>query len=171
MPHPAHLRCGKSWPAVGQGVANAVSKSRPLPRTICARHWCRQLFERGLSHRGLPVAPGSQKHSDGVFDHAMLGGLSDSADSEQWSSPVKPPRSQNYVKPHDARTRVHLAIPSRDSRVLRRHTPLRGPPYPPDVHCLLRKESVPVVDEFALSLDVSDQLQQPFGRAVRFGRN
>ena len=30
--------------------------------------------------------------------------------SEQWSSPVKPPRSQNYVKPHDARTRVHVAI-------------------------------------------------------------
>jgi hypothetical protein len=29
------------------------------------------------------------------------------SDSEQWSSPVKPPRSQNYVKPHDARTRVH----------------------------------------------------------------
>src|SRR5258708_6250007 len=28
------------------------------------------------------------------------------SDSEQWSSPVKPPRSQNYVKPHDARTRV-----------------------------------------------------------------
>src|SRR5260221_1722066 len=27
------------------------------------------------------------------------------SDSEQWSSPVKPPRSQNYVKPHDARTR------------------------------------------------------------------
>src|SRR5258708_26423397 len=26
------------------------------------------------------------------------------SDSEQWSSPVKPPRSQNYVKPHDART-------------------------------------------------------------------
>src|SRR5258706_13092640 len=25
------------------------------------------------------------------------------SDSEQWSSPVKPPRSQNYVKPHDAR--------------------------------------------------------------------
>src|SRR5260370_38760884 len=31
------------------------------------------------------------------------------SDSEQWSSPVKPPRSQNYVKPHDARTRVHVA--------------------------------------------------------------
>src|SRR5712671_6958113 len=30
------------------------------------------------------------------------------SDSEQWSSPVKPPRSQNYVKPHDARTRVRL---------------------------------------------------------------
>ena len=30
------------------------------------------------------------------------------SDSEQWSSPVKPPRSQNYVKPHDARTRVHI---------------------------------------------------------------
>jgi hypothetical protein len=30
------------------------------------------------------------------------------SDSEQWSSPVKPPRSQNYVKPHDARTRVHV---------------------------------------------------------------
>jgi len=28
------------------------------------------------------------------------------SDSEQWSSPVKPPRSQNYVKPHDARTRA-----------------------------------------------------------------
>jgi hypothetical protein len=26
------------------------------------------------------------------------------SDSEQWSSPVKPPRSQNYVKPHDATT-------------------------------------------------------------------
>jgi S1-C subfamily serine protease len=25
------------------------------------------------------------------------------SDSEQWSSPAKPPRSQNYVKPHDAR--------------------------------------------------------------------
>ena len=33
------------------------------------------------------------------------------SDSEQWSSPVKPPRSQNYVKPHDARTRVHVATP------------------------------------------------------------
>src|SRR5258706_13162595 len=32
------------------------------------------------------------------------------SDSEQWSSPVKPPRSQNYVKPHDARTRVHLVV-------------------------------------------------------------
>jgi hypothetical protein len=32
------------------------------------------------------------------------------SDSEQWSSPVKPPRSQNYVKPHDARTRVRLGI-------------------------------------------------------------
>ena len=21
----------------------------------CERHWCRQLFERGLSHRGLPL--------------------------------------------------------------------------------------------------------------------
>src|SRR5260370_589344 len=31
------------------------------------------------------------------------------SDSEQWSSPVEPPRSQNYVKPHDARTRVHVA--------------------------------------------------------------
>src|SRR5258708_21338758 len=31
------------------------------------------------------------------------------SDSEQWCSPVKPPRSQNYVKPHDARTRVHVA--------------------------------------------------------------
>jgi hypothetical protein len=31
------------------------------------------------------------------------------SDSEQWSSPVKPPRSQNYVKPHNARTRVHVA--------------------------------------------------------------
>jgi hypothetical protein len=30
------------------------------------------------------------------------------SDSEQWSSPVKPPRSQNYVKPHDARTRVRV---------------------------------------------------------------
>jgi hypothetical protein len=31
------------------------------------------------------------------------------SDSEQWSSPVKPPRSQNYVKPHDARTRdIHI---------------------------------------------------------------
>jgi hypothetical protein len=30
------------------------------------------------------------------------------SDSEQWSSPVKPPRSQNYVKPHNARTRVLL---------------------------------------------------------------
>src|SRR6266446_6287178 len=28
------------------------------------------------------------------------------SDSEQWSSPVKPPRSQNYVKPHDARARA-----------------------------------------------------------------
>src|SRR5260370_19936045 len=28
------------------------------------------------------------------------------SDSEQWSSPVKPPRSQNYVKPNDARTRA-----------------------------------------------------------------
>jgi len=33
------------------------------------------------------------------------------SDSEQWSSPVKPPRSQNYVKPHDGRAR-----PSRGSR-------------------------------------------------------
>jgi hypothetical protein len=31
------------------------------------------------------------------------------SDSEQWSSPVKPPRSQNYVKPHNARTRIQLA--------------------------------------------------------------
>jgi hypothetical protein len=30
------------------------------------------------------------------------------SDSEQWCSPVKPPRSQNYVKPHDARTRDTL---------------------------------------------------------------
>src|SRR5467141_455114 len=30
------------------------------------------------------------------------------SDSEQWCSPAKPPRSQNYVKPHDARTRVHV---------------------------------------------------------------
>src|SRR5260370_7712383 len=30
------------------------------------------------------------------------------SDSEQWGSPAKPPRSQNYVKPHDARTRVHV---------------------------------------------------------------
>ena len=29
--------------------------------------------------------------------------------TKQWSLPVKPPRSQNYVKPHDARTRVHVA--------------------------------------------------------------
>src|SRR6266436_3121880 len=28
------------------------------------------------------------------------------SDSEQWSSPVKPPRSQNYVKPHNARART-----------------------------------------------------------------
>src|SRR5258707_1393540 len=31
------------------------------------------------------------------------------SDSEQWCSPAKPPRSQNYVKPHDARTRDRLA--------------------------------------------------------------
>jgi hypothetical protein len=30
------------------------------------------------------------------------------SDSEQWSSPVKPPRAQNYVKPNNARTRVHV---------------------------------------------------------------
>src|SRR5712671_5380290 len=36
------------------------------------------------------------------------------SDSEQWSSPVKPPRSQNYVKPHDAHTRVHVANSSHD---------------------------------------------------------
>jgi hypothetical protein len=29
------------------------------------------------------------------------------SDSEQWSSPVKPPRS-DYVKPHNARTRVRV---------------------------------------------------------------
>jgi hypothetical protein len=34
------------------------------------------------------------------------------SDSEQWSSPVKPPRSQNYVKPHNSRTRVHVAKPA-----------------------------------------------------------
>src|SRR5260370_26504809 len=28
------------------------------------------------------------------------------SDSEQWCSPVKPPRSQNYVKPHNARARA-----------------------------------------------------------------
>jgi hypothetical protein len=35
------------------------------------------------------------------------------SDSEQWSSPVKPPRSQNYVKPHDARTRAYMSGPDR----------------------------------------------------------
>src|SRR6266436_1224567 len=44
------------------------------------------------------------------------------SDSEQWSSPVKPPRSQNYVKPHDARTRVQLA------KVRQRLVTQRSPP-------------------------------------------
>src|SRR5205823_4443931 len=63
------------------------------------------------------------------------------SDSEQWSSPVKPPRSQNYVKPQDARTRVHVAkvrrinwradsaaLPAREKPSSRRrsHTPCRG---------------------------------------------
>src|SRR6266436_6985757 len=43
------------------------------------------------------------------------------SDSEQWSSPVKPPRSQNYVQPHDARTRVHVA------KVVARPTKSPGP--------------------------------------------
>src|SRR6266404_1962574 len=52
------------------------------------------------------------------------------SDSEQWSSPVKPPRSQNYVKPHDARTRVHVGkvvegiAPCRKDRLS-----WAGPPY------------------------------------------
>src|SRR5258708_2991577 len=46
------------------------------------------------------------------------------SDSEQWSSPVKPPRSQNYVKPHDARTRLHVP----NVEVFRRRPPMRAPP-------------------------------------------
>src|SRR6266436_6221334 len=37
------------------------------------------------------------------------------SDSEQRSSPVKPPRSQNYVKPHDARTGAVVPAPSTGS--------------------------------------------------------
>src|SRR6266446_1339070 len=51
------------------------------------------------------------------------------SDSEQWSSPVKPPRSQNYVKPHDARTRAQLAKkPKRSTTLVSRLSPMRVPP-------------------------------------------
>src|SRR5260370_22743222 len=47
--------------------------------------------------------------SNAVHDRLLQSMRVRFSDSEQWSSPVKPPRSQNYVKPHAARTRVHVA--------------------------------------------------------------
>ncbi len=56
------------------------------------------------SGSGLGAAPRSAVH-----DRLLQSMRVRFSGSEQWSSPVKPPRSQNYVKPHDARTRVHVA--------------------------------------------------------------
>src|SRR5258708_39657071 len=56
-----------------------------------ASSWARWTFRRETQHLGRNLRfKGTAK------------------DSEQWSSPVKPLRSQNYVKPHNGRARVLL---------------------------------------------------------------
>ncbi len=59
----------------------------------------------------LEQLPTPMPFTTGSF-RACASGSRTAKDSEQWSSPVKPPRSQNYVKPHDARTRVDVGPPA-----------------------------------------------------------
>jgi hypothetical protein len=77
----------------GSGLGAAPRSEFALQRQRCVRQ------------AALEQLPTPMPFTTGSF-RACASGLSD---SEQWSSPVKPPRSQNYVKPHDARTRVHVA--------------------------------------------------------------
>src|SRR5258707_14478598 len=76
------------------------------PARVLAQH-----LGRNLRFKGSPLCdrPGSWRHQcrsrQAPSEHMRVR----FSDSEQWSAAVKPPRSQNYVKPHDARTRVHVA--------------------------------------------------------------
>ena len=78
----------------GSGLGAAPRSEFALQRQPCVRQ------------AALEQLPTPMPFTTGSF-RACASGFSD---SEQWSSPVKPPRSQNYVKPHNARTRVHVAI-------------------------------------------------------------
>src|SRR5260370_3554848 len=80
------------------------------------------------------------------------------SDSEQWSSPVKPPRSQHYVRPHDAGTRVYVAISivaasARDRLAL---SPRRWPSGKPRSCAFCR--SAPAVRFMALAIFLTGDL-------------
>jgi len=62
-----------------------------------------------LTELGIANAAAQTADTNAVHDRLLQSMRVRFSDSEQWSSPVKPPRSQNYVKSHDARTRVHVA--------------------------------------------------------------
>ena len=87
------LRSGRDQPSSGPGGHSAVKPAAPLTKAaLCATGRARTAAD-----------------TNAVHDRLLQSMRVRFSDSEQWSSPVKPPRSQNYVKPHDARTRVHVA--------------------------------------------------------------
>src|SRR5260370_24905518 len=72
--------------------------------------WRSSLVEICASKAALCATgrPRTAADTNAVHDRLLQSMRVRFSDSEQWSSPVKPPRSQNYVKPHDARMRVHV---------------------------------------------------------------
>src|SRR5260370_24616319 len=73
------------------------------PARVLAQH---TLVEICASKAALCATGRAAADTNAVHDRLLQRMRVRFSDSEQWSSPVKPPRSQNYVKPHDARTRV-----------------------------------------------------------------
>src|SRR5258708_17913626 len=75
------------------------------PALVLAQHIGRNLRFNCATGRARTAADNQCRSRQAPSEHMRVR----FSDSEQWSSPVKPPRSQNYVKPHDARTRLHVA--------------------------------------------------------------
>src|SRR6266404_1593417 len=97
------------------GRQPAVEPAAPLSRhnphdarELRLESWRSTLVEICASKAALCATSRARTAADNhaVHDRLLQSMRVRFSDSEQWSSPVEPPRSQNYVKPHDARTRV-----------------------------------------------------------------
>src|SRR5260370_5231605 len=94
------ILCERAEPGIS--LSNTTVMIHGAPALVLAQH-----LGRNLRFKGSPLRDRPRSNS---CRHQCRSRRVRFSDSEQWSSPVKPPRSQNYVKPHNARTRVHVAI-------------------------------------------------------------